>query len=50
MALIKIRESAGGVALNSVANGRIQRELDCRLYVQPEAGDAGGALGANLGQ
>lgn len=39
---------AGGVALNSVANGRIQRELDCDLYVQPAAGDAGGALGAAL--
>lgn len=37
---------AGGVALNSVANGRLQRELGCRLYVQPAAGDAGGALGA----
>ena len=41
---------AGGVALNSVANGRVQRELDCRLYVQPEAGDAGGALGAALSE
>lgn len=39
---------AGGVALNSVANGRIRRELGCRLYVQPAAGDAGGALGAAL--
>ena len=37
---------AGGVALNSLANGRIERELDCRLYVQPAAGDSGGALGA----
>ncbi len=37
---------AGGVALNTLANGRIQRELGCRLYVQPAAGDAGGALGA----
>ena len=39
---------AGGVALNSLANGRIQRELGGRLYVQPAAGDAGGALGAAL--
>jgi len=37
---------AGGVALNSVANGRIQRELGCPVYVHPAAGDAGGALGA----
>jgi carbamoyltransferase len=40
----------GGVALNSVGNGRIQRELGCRLYVQPAAGDAGSALGAALHQ
>ena len=39
---------AGGVALNGLANGRIKKELDCRLYVQPAAGDAGGALGAAL--
>jgi carbamoyltransferase len=39
---------AGGVALNSVANGRIQRELGCQLFVQPAAGDAGAALGAAL--
>ena len=40
---------AGGVALNCVANGRIWREsgLD-GLFVQPAAGDAGGALGAAL--
>jgi carbamoyltransferase len=37
---------AGGVALNSLANGRIRRELAVDLYVQPAAGDAGGALGA----
>src|SRR5437899_132135 len=30
---------AGGVALNSVANGRLQRELGCQLYVQPASGD-----------
>jgi len=39
---------AGGVALNSVANGRLQRELNCELYVQPEAGDAGGSMGAAM--
>jgi len=39
---------AGGVALNGLANGRIKRELGCKLYVQPAAGDAGGALGAAL--
>ena len=40
---------AGGVALNCVANGRILREsgLD-GLFIQPAAGDAGGALGAAL--
>jgi len=38
---------AGGVALNCVANGRIVRESPFRrLFVQPAAGDAGGALGA----
>ena len=38
---------AGGVALNAVANGRILREGPfARLWVQPAAGDAGGALGA----
>ncbi len=40
---------AGGVALNSVANGRILRETPITdLYVQPSAGDGGGALGAAL--
>lgn len=40
---------AGGVALNCVANGRILRESGCEeLWVQPAAGDAGGALGAAL--
>ncbi len=40
---------AGGVALNAVANARIQRESGfSRVYVQPAAGDAGGALGAAL--
>jgi carbamoyltransferase len=38
---------AGGVALNCVANGRILRETPFeRLFVQPAANDAGGALGA----
>ncbi len=40
---------AGGVALNCVANGRLQREgLFDRIWIQPAAGDAGGALGAAL--
>jgi carbamoyltransferase len=39
---------AGGVALNCVANGRVQREVTENLYIQPAAGDAGGALGAAL--
>jgi carbamoyltransferase len=40
---------AGGVALNCVANGRVLREgpFD-QIWVQPAAGDAGGALGAAL--
>lgn len=41
---------AGGVALNSVANGRIVRELGASLYVHPAAGDAGSAVGAALHQ
>jgi carbamoyltransferase len=40
---------AGGVALNCVANGRILREGPYDgLWIQPAAGDAGGALGAAL--
>ncbi|MCR9136054.1 MAG: carbamoyltransferase [Alphaproteobacteria bacterium] len=41
---------AGGVALNCVANGKILRDgaFD-NVWVQPAAGDAGGALGAALG-
>jgi carbamoyltransferase len=40
---------AGGVALNSVANGRLLRETPFEeLYVQPAAGDGGGAVGAAL--
>ena len=40
---------AGGVALNCVANGRLLREgpFD-RIWIQPAAGDAGGAIGAAL--
>lgn len=40
---------AGGVALNSVANARILRETPFEeVYIQPAAGDSGGALGAAL--
>jgi carbamoyltransferase len=40
---------AGGVALNCVANGRILKEGNFEdLWIQPAAGDAGGALGAAL--
>ena len=40
---------AGGVALNCVANGRILRESPFDdIWIQPAAGDAGGALGAAL--
>jgi carbamoyltransferase len=40
---------AGGVALNCVANGVLLREgIFDRLWIQPAAGDAGGALGAPL--
>ncbi len=40
---------AGGVALNCVANGRLLREGIFRnIWIQPAAGDAGGALGAAL--
>jgi carbamoyltransferase len=41
---------AGGVALNCVANGQVLRESGFEsLWIQPAAGDAGGALGAALG-
>jgi carbamoyltransferase len=41
---------AGGVALNCVANGRLVRErIFDHVWIQPAAGDAGGALGAALG-
>lgn len=40
---------AGGVALNCVANGRILRDGPFkRIFIQPSAGDAGGALGCAL--
>ena len=40
---------AGGVALNCVANGRLQREGPFEnIWIQPASGDAGGALGAAL--
>ncbi len=39
---------AGGVALNSLANGRLIRERGYSLYIHPAAGDAGNALGAAL--
>lgn len=40
---------AGGVALNCVANGKIQHEnIFDSIFIQPAAGDAGGALGAAL--
>jgi carbamoyltransferase len=41
---------AGGVALNCVSNGRLVREGPFKeVWIQPAAGDAGGALGAALG-
>ncbi|GAB3167987.1 carbamoyltransferase family protein [Telluribacter humicola] len=40
---------AGGVALNCVANGKLQKEnIFKEVFIQPAAGDAGGALGAAL--
>ena len=40
---------AGGVALNCVANGKVLRDGQFKgLWIQPAAGDAGGALGAAL--
>ena len=40
---------AGGVALNCVANGKIKRDGAIRdIWIQPAAGDAGGAVGAAL--
>lgn len=41
---------AGGVALNCVANGKLLREnMFDQIWIQPAAGDAGGAIGAALG-
>ena len=41
---------AGGVALNCVANGKLLREkVFENIWIQPAAGDAGGAIGAALG-
>ena len=41
---------AGGVALNCVANGKIlKKKIFENIWIQPAAGDAGGALGAALG-
>jgi carbamoyltransferase len=41
---------AGGVALNCVANGKLLREKAFeKIWIQPAAGDAGGAIGAALG-
>ncbi len=40
---------AGGVALNCVANGKVLRDGEFeRIWIQPAAGDAGGAFGAAL--
>ncbi len=40
---------AGGVALNSVANGKILKEAPFKeIFIQPQAGDGGGAIGAAL--
>ncbi|MES2690367.1 MAG: carbamoyltransferase N-terminal domain-containing protein [Bacteroidota bacterium] len=40
---------AGGVALNCVANGKLkEKDLFDQVFIQPAAGDAGGALGAAL--
>ena len=40
---------AGGVALNCVANGKVLREnVFENIWIQPAAGDAGGALGCAL--
>ena len=45
----RISVLAGGVALNCVGNGKILREgLFQDLWIQPAAGDAGGAVGAAL--
>jgi carbamoyltransferase len=47
--MVKNLVMAGGVALNCVANGRLLREGPFEnIWIQPAAGDAGGALGAAL--
>ncbi|MBN1298644.1 MAG: carbamoyltransferase [Actinobacteria bacterium] len=47
--LVKNLVLAGGVALNCVANGKIYKEkIFERVWIQPAAGDAGGALGSAL--
>lgn len=49
MCKIKTLCIAGGVGLNSAANGRLRRNLDLDgFYIQPASGDAGGAIGAAL--
>ena len=39
---------SGGVALNCVANGKIQKKNIWQYLAQPAAGDAGGSLGGAL--
>ena len=40
---------AGGVALNCVANGKLtEKKIFDNIWIQPAAGDAGGALGSAL--
>ncbi|UTW49495.1 carbamoyltransferase [Bacterioplanoides sp. SCSIO 12839] len=39
---------AGGVALNCVSNGKLLKNLDANIWIQPAAGDAGGALGGAM--
>jgi carbamoyltransferase len=39
---------SGGVALNSVANGKIRESFNGNLFIQPSAGDSGSSLGAAL--
>ena len=39
---------SGGVALNCVANGKLQSKIFENIWIQPASGDAGGALGAAL--
>ena len=39
---------SGGVALNSLANGKIKKKYDLNMFVQPASGDAGSSIGAAL--